>query len=483
MTPPLDTIVRGGTLVEADGTRRADIGIADGRIVVVAESIDAPAGRIIDATGRYVLPGGVDVHAHLDQVSAKGSRTADDFHTGTRSAAHGGTTTVLAFAAQAKGEPLCDVVVRGLESASRSATNAGVHLIVTDISVPDAMEGLRLAAESGIGSLKVFTTYERLRLADAELVTALAAARDLGLTVMVHAEHHGLIAYETGRLVEAGRHAPDSHLRAHTRHAEAAGVAEIAQLAEYLDMPIYLVHLSSAKALETVWSARARGVRLIAETCPHYLFLDETRLSQPLRLAVQSMCSPPLRDGPDRDALWAALASGAIDVIGSDHAPYRLDTAKLPRGDDTSFTECANGIPGVELRMPLLVSEALTAGRLSLSDVVRLCCTRPAQVMGLHPRKGTLAVGADADIAVWDPAARWTVHIDELHDNMDHTPYDGTRLTGRVDIVLDAGVVVVDRTGDRAEPLVAGRGRYVARPVVARRDARPTADPAVLVAR
>lgn len=460
-----DILIRGGTVVDRSGTTVADVGVSDGKVTAVAARLDGPATRVVDAEGLLVLPGGVDVHTHLDQMSAKGFRTADDFHTGTRSAAHGGTTTVMAFSVQARGEAVATAVRRGLVSAERAATSVGVHLIVTDFSGEDATAGLRLAVAEGIVSLKVFLTYDRLRLADKELVTTLACARDLGMTVMVHAEHHGMIGYATNQAVSSGRVRPDAHLLAHSRNAEAAGVSEVAHLAEYLDMPVYLVHLSSARALDVVSEARSRGVRLITETCPHYLFLEEDRLHGPLELAVQSMCSPPLRDGADREALWQALTSGAIDVVASDHAPYRLDDGKLPSGDATVFTECANGIAGVELRMPLMVSEALTTGRLTLPQVVDLCCTRPAEVMGVAATKGGVFVGGDADLVLWDPQREWEVCVDDLHDNMDHSAYAGAKLTGRAVMVMADGDVVVDQlSGAVSETaLQPGSGRFLHR--------------------
>ncbi|WP_196073038.1 dihydropyrimidinase [Nakamurella alba] len=461
MTGPLDLVVRGGTVVDADREQRLDVGIRGGTVVALGEGLPAAATEI-DATGTYVLPGGVDVHTHLDQVSAKGARTADDFLSGSVSAAHGGTTTVMAFAAQARGERIADVLARGLAAASRSTVDVGLHLIVTDIDRPDAAGDLAEAATAGVTSMKVFMTYEKLRLADAALLRALAAARDLGVRVMVHAEHHGMIGYRTGTLVADGVTAPAGHLLAHSRNAEGAAVAEIAAIAEYLDMPIYIVHLSSPEGLRALRQARDRGVAITAETCPHYLFLDETRLDAGLVEAVRSMCSPPLRGAADRATLWAAVQAGDIDLIASDHAPYRMD-AKLPRGSDTTFPECANGIAGVELRLPLMVSEALSGGRVSLPDVVRLCCAAPAQAMGLWPRKGHLGVGADADLAVWDPSASWVVSADGLHDAMDHSAYEGTAMKGAVRTVVSAGEVIVDDGGHR---LTQGRGQFLVRPAL-----------------
>ncbi len=459
-----DLVIRGGDIVDGHSIRRADLGVLDG--LVAAVGVDLTGGRTeIDATSHYVLPGGVDVHTHLDQVSAKGSRTADDFYSGSVSAAFGGTTTVMAFAAQARGTSIADTVARGLDSAARSAIDVGVHLIITDFTHSAALADLKAAADAGIATVKVFLTYEKLRLADSALLTVLAAARDLGMQVMVHAEHHGMISWTTGTLLADGRRAPANHSLAHSRQAEAAGVAEIASLAQYLDMTIYLVHLSSAEALTALRAARARGISLVAETCPHYLFLDETRLDAELQLAVQSMCSPPLRAQADRDALWSAVQAGDIDVIASDHAPYRLDSAKLPNGAQTTFTECANGIAGVEVRMPLMVSEALTSGRVSLSDVVRLCCESPARAMNVWPAKGSLQVGSDADIVLWDPTDRWTVTIGDLHDAMDHTAYEGIDLQGRITTVIVGGSVIVrNGSGD----LSSGAGRFLQRDVRSR---------------
>ena len=468
-----DLVVRGGSVVDADATRVLDIGITDGRVTAIGH--DLPAGAIdINADGQFVLPGGVDIHTHLDQVSAKGSRTADDFFTGTVSAAHGGTTTVMAFAAQPRGTTIAAATTQGLTDAKKAVVDVGVHLIVTDFDSPTALDELQAARDAGITTLKVFLTYERLRLADAALVGVLAAARDLGMQVMVHAEHHGMISWRTGTLVADGRTAPANHALAHSRKAEAAGVAEIAALAEYLDMPIYLVHLSSVEALDALRNARRRGVSLIAETCPHYLFLDESRLDAQVRMAVQSMCSPPLRGAADRDALWSAIHDGEIDVVSSDHAPYTLEAAKLPHGDHTTFTECANGIAGVELRVPLMVSEALTGDRIDLADVVRLCCVNPAKAAGVFPQKGSLQVGSDADLTIIDPSVSWVVSVDELHDAMDHTAYAGAVLQGRISTVVSAGTVVVQ--GAHSD-LPLGRGRFLARRTTSERAGRVGAIP------
>lgn len=454
-----DLVIKGGTVVDETGLFAADVAVIGGSIAVVG-AIDGVARRVVDATGRYVLPGGLDAHCHLAQVSASGVRTADDFFTGTRSALHGGTTSLLAFTAQERGTTVRQAVENGLAAVRIAVGDAGLHLIVTDAAYDGFAADLQYAVESGITSLKIFTTYERLRLCGADLLTAVSVARRLGMTVMVHAEHHGMISWQTTRLLASGQTAPYGHAIAHSAEAEATSIAEIAAIARYVDLPIYLVHLSSAAGLEAVRAARTAGTELAVETCPHYLVLDEAAMREPVGTAVQFMSSPPVRTTDDRDALWEALSAREIQVVSSDHAPYLLTDGKLPKGDATAFHEAANGIAGVELRMPLLYSEGVRRGRLSLPDFVRVTAAQPAREFGLFPRKGTLQPGADADLAIWDDDATTTVTSAALHDAMDHTAYEGTVLTGWPTTVISAGEIVI---ADGATNYSQGRGSYLFR--------------------
>ena len=451
-------MVRNGRLVSEDGVTTADLAVVGGRIEAVGDGIP-PGRREIDAGGRYVLPGGVDPHCHLAQISGAGVPTSDDFASGTRSAAFGGTTTVMAFAAQHRGTSILDTIAEAMTRAEVEAVvDYGFHLIPTerhDHTEADLAEVVR----RGITSMKVFMTYERLRLADSDLVGMLAAARRVGMTVMAHAEHEGLISWKRQCLIEQGRHDAMAHAESHSRVAERAGVGEIVAIAEALEMGIYLVHLSSGAAIAAAEAARSRGVGVAVETCPHYLLLDESLLDGPITETAPFMSSPPLRGADDRRALWAAIRAGVVDTIGSDHAPYRLDV-KLPRGEETEFHEVANGVPGIEMRMPLLFSEGVATGQLTVSDFVRLVATNPAKLFGLYPRKGSLAVGSDADLVVWDDAETRTVSHRHLHDNMDYTPYEGMTITGWPATVVSRGRVVVD--GGR-DALVPGGGAFVAR--------------------
>ena len=447
--------MRNGRLVSEDGVTTSDLAVLGGRIETIGDGI-VSGKREIDAGGKYVFPGGVDPHCHLAQISAAGVPTSDDFASGTRSAAFGGTTTVMAFAAQHRGTTILDTIAEAMKRADAEVmVDYGLHLILTerqDHMAADLAEVVR----RGITSMKVFTTYERLRLADSDLVEVLAAARGVGMTVMAHAEHEGLISWRRQCLVAQGRHDALAHAESHSRVAERAGVAEIVAIAEALKMGIYLVHLSTGSAIAEAEAARSRGVGVAVETCPHYLLLDESLLDGPIGKTAAFMSSPPLRATDDRRALRA----GMVDTIGSDHAPYRLDAGKLPRGDETEFHEVANGMPGVELRLPLLFSEGVATGQITVSDFVRLVAANPAKLFGLYPRKGSLAVGSDADIVVWDDAEERTVSHRHLHDNMDYTPYEGRTLTGWPATVVLRGRVVVD--GGR-DALASGGGVFIAR--------------------
>jgi dihydropyrimidinase len=284
------------------------------------------------------------------------------------------------------------------------------------------------------------------------------AARAAGVPVMVHAEDDAIVGWGRDERVAAGRLGADSHAYSHSRGAEWSGVAQAIALAEAAGASLYLAHISTPQAIDLVLSARERGVDVVAETCPHYLLLDESSYGGPIATAAPFMCSPPLRGPAERAGLMAQLASGDIAIVSSDHSPYTMDQ-KLPHGSATAFTEAANGLPGVELRLPLLYTAAVNDGPLSMSDFVRLVATNPAKTCGLYPRKGSLEAGTDADLVIWDETS-WTVHGADIHDNVGYTPYEGMRLQGRATTVVTAGEVIIDETVDATVP---GRGTYLAR--------------------
>ena len=448
-----DLVVRDGRLVDAGLVRDGDVGIEGGRIA--ATGSDLAEGTIeLDAGRRFVIPGGVDSHVHLGQMSSKGDMTADDFWTGSRSAAFGGTTTVVPFAAQHRGQSIRAVVDDALNRARGQMTvDYGLHVIITDFDASAAAD-LAYAARLGIAAVKIYLTYDRLKLVGSAALEVMAAARDAGLPVMVHAEADSLVAWGRDRQVEAGELGAASHAVSHSRAAEWSGVAEALALAETVEATVYLAHVSTPEAIGLADAARARGVDVIVETCPHYLLLDEASLDAPMELAAPFLCSPPLRGEAERAGLIDRLGRG-VDLVASDHSPYTLDQ-KLPNGSETTFTEAANGLPGIELRLSLLHSAAVAHGPLDMPGFVDLVSTKPARVCGMYPRKGSLQVGADADLVVWDEEP-FTVRWSDLHDNVGYTPYEGMELVGRPHAVVSVGEVLA------ADGIRPGRGTFVPR--------------------
>jgi dihydropyrimidinase len=454
-----DLVVRGGTVVTATETFRCDVGVDGGRITALAETL--PAGhRDIDARDLYVLPGGIDSHVHIEQFSSAGVFCADDFRSGTVAAAFGGTTTIVPFAAQHRGMKLRAVVEDYHRRASEKAVvDYAFHLILADPTEEALQEDLpRLVAE-GVTSFKIYMTYDRLRLSDEQLLDVLAAARRLGALTMIHAENHGMIAWLSHRLLQAGATAPRYHAIAHPRVAEGEAVQRAIALAELVDVPILIVHVSDAAGAGAIHQAQARGLRVYGETCPQYLFLTGEDLDRPGLEGAKYGCSPPPRDRASQEAIWRGLGDGTFQAYSSDHAPYRFDeSGKLPKGERTTFKEMANGVPGIELRLPLLFSEGVGRGRLSLNEFVALGATNHAKLYGLYPRKGTIALGGDADLVLWDPKRRVHVTWAMLHDQTGYTPYEGRELTGWPVTVISRGRVVVQDGQLHAEP---GSGQFV----------------------
>jgi dihydropyrimidinase len=455
-----DLVLRGGTVATASDTFSADIGIRGERITAIGEALGTGA-REIDCAGKLVLPGGVDSHCHIDQESSGGVECADDFFTGTRSAAHGGTTTVIPFAMQKKGESLrATVDAYHALAGPKAVIDYAFHLILSDPT--DQVLGQELPAmlEEGITSFKVYMTYDALKLDDHQMLTVLSTARRLGAMTMIHAENHEMIRWLSEKLVEGGHRAPKYHSVAHARLAESEATRRAIDLSTLTDTPILIVHVSDEAATTAIRDAQTKGLKVHGETCPQYLFLTAEDLDRQGMEGAMFCCSPPPRDTGAQEAIWRGLKNGTFQVFSSDHAPYRFDeTGKLRHGPDAAFTQLANGVPGLELRLPLLFSEGVLKGRLSLNEFVALTATNAAKLYGLHPRKGTIAVGADADIAIWDPERKTTVSWAEtIHDDVGYTPYEGRSLTGWPETVLSRGRIVVDNGALNAEP---GSGAFL----------------------
>jgi len=468
-----DLVIRGGTVATAADTVACDVGIRDGVVATLGKDLGA-GEREIDATGRLVLPGGIDSHCHIEQRSSAGVVCADDFYSATVSAAFGGTTTVIPFSAQHRGQSLRRVVEEYHAAAEPKAViDYAFHLIISDPTEQVMGQELPALIRDGYTSFKVYMTYDLLRLDDRQMLDILAVARREGALVMVHAENHEMIKWLTGRLLERGLGAPRYHAVSHARIAEGEATNRAVALSELLDVPILLVHVSAAEAIDVIRNAQTKGLKIYGETCPQYLFLTADDIAKPGVEGAKFCCSPPPRDRAAQEAVWTGLRNGTFQVFSSDHAPYRFDASgKLPKGERTIFPEIANGVPGIELRLPLLFSEGVGQGRLDLNAFVALTATNHAKLYGLYPKKGTIAVGSDADIAIWDPERETTITAGMLHDNVGYTPYEGRRLRGWPMIVLSRGHIVVEDGN-----LIASRGSGAFQPCRLSDAARPLGAP------
>ncbi len=440
-----DLVIRNGTVATAAETMQCDVGIVGDKVVALAQGLPEGA-RDIDARGRYVLPGGIDSHCHIEQLSGMGIMSADDFYSGTVSAAFGGTTTIIPFAAQHRGTSVTATVADYHERArSKAVVDYGFHLIIGDPTDKVLGEELPAAIKGGITSFKVYMTYPKWRLDDYQLLEVLNVADREGALVMVHAENDDMIRWIAKRLIERGHGAPKFHGAAHDALAEAEATNRIIMLSRLLSVPVLIVHVSSPEATNTIRAAQTLGARIYAETCPQYLVLTAEDMDRPGVEGAKWCCSPPLRDKAAQAAIWAGLANGTFQVYSSDHAPYRFDeTAKIPRGEQTTFKEMANGVPGIEMRLPILFSEGVLKGRLSINQFVALAATNHARMYGLYPRKGTIAVGSDADIVIWNPDLEKRIDYSMMHDAVGYTPYEGHVYKGWPELVTSRGRIVVE---------------------------------------
>ncbi len=427
-----DTVIRHGTVVTASDTFRSDVGLIDGRIAALAAEL-TEADEIIDATGLYVMPGGIDSHVHLDQPSGEGIVMADDFDSGTRSAAIGGNTTVLSFCMQEKGQSLREALkVYHGKAEGRCHVDVSSHLVVTDPTAEVLGQELPALVADGYTSIKVFMTYDGLRLRDDEILATLDTARRTGALVMVHCENEDAIRYLIGRHEAEGLFAPRYHATTRPIAAEREATHRALSLAEIVDTPIVIVHVSNRQAMEEIRRARERGQRIAGETCPQYLMLTADDLDAEALEGAKYVCSPPPRDRESQEACWEGVEQGVFDLFSSDHCPFRFDDpqGKLNEKGKRSFRWIPNGIPGVGTRLPILFSEGVMKGRIDLNRFVAITSTNHAKLYGLYPRKGAIAIGSDADIILWDPDRQVTLTNDMLQHGADYTPYEGLPIRG-----------------------------------------------------
>ena len=459
MGAALDLVIRNADVVNASDRFTCDIGIRNGKVVLLGEGI--PKGAVeMDAAGLLTLPGGVDAHCHLDQPMPSGIRMADDFFTGTRSAVCGGTTTVIPFAAQSKGQSLAAAVEDyHRRAAGRAVVDYAFHLIVTDPTPAVLEQELPRFIREGYTSFKVYMTYDDLKLNDREILEVLDVARRHEALVMVHAENAECIAWLTDRLTREARTEPRYHATARPPVVEREATHRAISLAELVDVPILIVHVSSREAIEQIRWAQGRGQKILAETCPQYLYLTAADLASSGYEGAKCICSPPPRDPADQEAVWRGLEQGVYSVFSSDHAPFSFDDPRGKKldGVEQPFHKVPNGIPGIETRLPLLL-RGVQEGRLSLHQFVELTSYQPARLYGLHPRKGSIAIGADADIVMWDLSSRTRIQNRQLHHAVDYTPYEGIEVPWPVHC-LSRGELLVEQ-GRYLDP-PAGRGLFL----------------------
>ncbi len=455
------TLITGGLVITAADEVHADVLIEDGRIAAVAaagtQEWSASADRVIDATGRYVIPGGVDVHTHME-LPFGGTFASDTFETGTQAAAWGGTTTIVDFAVQTKGQSLhAGLDAWHAKADGNCAIDYGFHMILSDVN-DRTLKEMDLLVESGCTSFKLFTAYPGVFYSDdGQILRAMQKASMNGGMIMMHAENGIAIDVLVEQALQRGETDPRFHGEVRKALLEAEATHRVIKLAQVAGAPVYVVHVSAQEAVAELARARDEGLPVFGETCPQYLFLSTDDLAEPDFEGAKYVCSTPLRPKEHQAALWRGLRTNDLQVVSTDHCPFCFVGQKeLGRGD---FSKIPNGMPGVENRMDLL-HQAVLDGHISRRRWIEIACATPARMFGLYGRKGTIAPGADADVVIYDPAAEQVMSAETHHMNVDYSAYEGKRVTGRVESVLSRGELVID---GREFVGRAGHGAYLAR--------------------
>jgi dihydropyrimidinase len=451
------TLITGGTIVNADASTRADVLVDGERIALIGESLEVEADRTIDATDRWVVPGGIDVHTHME-LPFGGTFAKDTFETGTRAAAFGGTTTIIDFAVQSKGHSLREGLETWMAKAEgKACIDYAFHMIMSDVT-DASLDEMDQLVEEGVTDFKLFTAYPGVFLSDdGAIFRAMQQTAKNGGLILMHAENGLAIDIVAAQTAEAGNTDPYYHGVSRSPVMEGEATNRVIRLAQVAGVPVYIVHLSARQALDEVRRARDEGLPAYAETCPQYLFLTLDDMKNGFE-GAKFVCSPPLRPGDHADELWKGLAKDDLQVVSTDHCPFDFHGQKeLGRGD---FRKVPNGLPGVEDRVDLLHSGGVAGGRLTPNRWVDIISTSPARMFGLEGRKGVVAIGADADLLIYNPNAKRTISAETHHMDVDYSCYEGWEITGRSEMVLSRGKVIVD--GD--EWLGAtGDGRFLKR--------------------
>jgi dihydropyrimidinase len=454
-----DTIIVNGRVVTASDTYASDVAISNGKITALGQNLPHDnAAQIIDAAGKYVLPGGIDVHTHLDMPFG-GTNSADDFETGTRAAAFGGTTTLIDFAIQYKGQTLRTAFDTWMQKAAgKAVSDYSFHCIITDLA--DAqLEEMNALVREGVTSFKLFMAYPGVfMLDDGSIFKALRATAKNGGLVCMHAENGSAIDVIVQQALAEGKKAPKYHALTRPTTAEAEATSRAIALAEMAGAPVYIVHLSCNDALEKIREARDRGLPVYAETCPQYLYLSLENFDVPGFEGAKYVFTPPLREKWHQEKLWNGLKRDHLQVVSTDHCPFCFKEQKELGRDD--FTKIPNGGPGIEHRMSLIYSGGVAQGRFSVNRFVELISTTPAKLFGLYPRKGTVAVGSDADLVIFDPARKHIISAKTHHMRVDYSMFEGIQVTGMPDTVLSRGRVIVEANKFVGRP---GAGEFLKR--------------------
>jgi dihydropyrimidinase len=457
----MSTLIRNGTIVTAHETRKADVLIEGERISQVGPSLAVSSdARVFDATGTYVIPGGIDAHTHLDMPLGS-IKSSDDFETGTRAAAFGGTTSIVDYATQVRGTRMRDALDAWWKKAEGRATiDYGLHMIVTDLAGA-GLENMDALVREGVASFKLFMAYPHsLMVDDGTIFKALSQTAKNGALVCMHAENGSVIDVMVARALAEGKTAPIYHALTRPPRAEAEAVHRAIALAEIAGVPVYIVHLTSEDALNEVREARDRGVPAFAETCPQYLLLSIDELARPDFEGAKYVLTPPLRPKEHQPKLWDGLQHDHLQVVSTDHCPFCFADQKVLGKDD--FTRIPNGGPGIENRLQLIYHYGVNGGRITLNRFVEITSTTPARIFGLYPRKGEIAPGSDADVVIWDPEALHTISAKTHHMRVDYSMFEGFEIRGNARTVISRGEVIVHNGWFLGKP---GRGQYLKRAV------------------
>ncbi|HTY11642.1 MAG TPA: dihydropyrimidinase [Bacteroidota bacterium] len=438
----MSTLIKNGRIVTAEQDYTADVYVEKDKITAIGTNLPMRADAVIDAKDRYVIPGGVDVHTHMDMPFG-GTTSSDDFETGTRAAAFGGTTCIIDFAIQSKGTKMRDALDVWWKKGEKATIDFSLHMIITDL--PEAhLEDMNEMVREGVTSFKLFMAYPNvLMVDDATIFRAMRQTGNNGALVCMHAENGGVIDLFIQKALAEGKTAPIYHALTRPTTAESEAVNRAIALAQMAGSPVYIVHLSSADALEKVSEARDKGVPVFAETCPQYLLLSVEDLDRPNFEGAKFVFTPPLREKWHQDKLWEGLKKNTLQVVSTDHCPFCFKEQKELGRD--SFAKIPNGGPGVENRLQLLHHHGVNQKRISLNRWVELVAATPAKMFGLYPRKGTIAVGSDADIVIWDPNKEITISAASHHMRVDYSMFEGFKVKGDAETVLSRGEIIVDK--------------------------------------